>query len=175
MEDKTKEGPESLFANNEESLSIENVEMARSKRLRDEVDKTLRLARGSLFVVGGFIMVFNFIQINMNSQDYIGLPFYLLYLDVFIGLFFIGLGFMAKKYPFPALLTGLLLYVGLIILNVILDPSSIASGLIMKIIIIFYLVKGVKSAKDAEIKKAAFTDVLDDASSEDIDEELLVS
>lgn len=173
MEDNRKYGTNKLFTN--KAASKDSLEKLRSQRLKDEISKALRQARNSLFVVGGIIIVFNFIQTNMNELEYSGLPFYLLYLDVFIGLVFIGLGFATYKFPFPALLTGLLLYVGLIILNAIWDPSSIASGIIMKVVIIVYLVKGLRNARDAESKRADFTDVLDESINDDIDEDLLTN
>lgn len=173
MVDDRKYGTNKLFAN--EPASKESLEKLKAQRIKDEISKTLRQARNSLFVVGGIIIVFNIIQSNINSLEYEGLPFYLLYLDVFIGLVFVGLGFATYKFPFPALLTGLILYVGLILLNAYWDPSSIASGIIMKVIIIVYLVKGLKNAKEVETKRANFTDILDDSVAEDIDEDLLNS
>lgn len=63
---------------------------------------------------------------------------------------FLGLGLLAKRKASTALISGLSLYVILHLLNAIIDPVNIFSGIIVKIIIIGYLIKGIKAVNKAD-------------------------
>ena len=58
----------------------------------------------------------------------------------------IGLWFWARSAPFPALLTALCVYLAVLVLNALVDPSTIMSGLFLKIIVISALGLGLKAA-----------------------------
>lgn len=64
----------------------------------------------------------------------------------------VGLYFYAKKSPLVAILMAGGVYASVIVLNAIVDPKTIGQGLAMKIIIIAFLVKGIRSA--LELRKA---------------------
>jgi hypothetical protein len=68
-----------------------------------------------------------------------------------IFLIFLGLGFWSQSKPQVAILLGLLVYLSLIILSAIIDPSTLARGVIVKVVIIIFLGKGLNSAR--ELKK----------------------
>ena len=63
----------------------------------------------------------------------------------FLGLVFIGLFFWAKKNPFGASLTALIIYATSILVQAGIEPSSRVKGIIIKIIIILALVRGVQA------------------------------
>ena len=64
---------------------------------------------------------------------------------------FAGLGFMTKKQPFAAIVIGLVIYVGLWIFDVIVSgPEQLFRGIIVKGIIVYFLVTGLKHAREAE-------------------------
>jgi hypothetical protein len=65
---------------------------------------------------------------------------------LFVALIYLALAFWSDKKPFIALLSGLLLYLTLIIISAVFDPISLVKGFIWKIIIISYLGKGLYSA-----------------------------
>lgn len=75
-------------------------------------------------------------------------PFVLM-LSLFISLVYAILGFWAKQKPLPAILCCLVLYITLIILNGLFDPTTLLRGIIIKIIIIVYLIKGIKASNEA--------------------------
>jgi hypothetical protein len=58
---------------------------------------------------------------------------------------FIAMFFWAKRNPFAACLTCLIIFVSNIIVNGAIDPTTIIQGFIMKFIVIFALLNGVKS------------------------------
>jgi hypothetical protein len=63
-----------------------------------------------------------------------------------VGVVFIVLGTLVKKYPVPATVLGLVLYVGCAAIFGYLDPTTLVSGLLVKIIIVVALVKAIQSA-----------------------------
>ena len=62
-----------------------------------------------------------------------------------IAVAFFGLAFWARRSPLPATICGLALFVSLHLLDAIADPSTIANGWLMKIIIIGLLVRGIQA------------------------------
>jgi hypothetical protein len=65
---------------------------------------------------------------------------------VLVGFAFLGCAALVDKMPVPATITALCLYLGGTAIFAMLDPSSIGSGIIIKIIIIVALVKAVQAA-----------------------------
>ncbi len=57
-----------------------------------------------------------------------------------------GLYFWARSSPFPAVLTGLCVYLSTIVMSVIREPSSITDGIFIRIVLITALLAGVQSA-----------------------------
>ncbi len=69
---------------------------------------------------------------------------------------FVALGFWTKTKPFTAIVIGLILFLGVIILSVTVSGQPIYSGIIMKIVIIVFLVSALKPAKAWEdLKKGS--------------------
>ncbi|BBO31727.1 hypothetical protein [Lacipirellula parvula] len=71
------------------------------------------------------------------------------------GVVFIGLGIAVYKYPVPATVAGLVLYIGCFAVGVMLDPASIAKGIIIKVIIVAGLFKAMKAAIESEKEQPA--------------------
>jgi len=65
---------------------------------------------------------------------------------IVLGVIFIVLGILVKKYPVPMTITGLVLYILSTLAFAALNPMSLAQGFIIKIIIIVALVKAVQAA-----------------------------
>jgi len=63
------------------------------------------------------------------------------------------LGFWTKKKPYYAIICALILYGIFIILNAVVDITSIYKGIIFKIAVIVFLIKGLKDAKAAQEMK----------------------
>jgi hypothetical protein len=63
---------------------------------------------------------------------------------------FIGLGIWANKNPFPAVLTGMILFILIVILYGIINSFTIFAGLIYKIIILVSMVYGLKAAQNVK-------------------------
>lgn len=63
-----------------------------------------------------------------------------------IGVTFIVLGCIVKKYPVPVTITGLVLYLGAAAVFGLIDPQSLVRGLLIKILIIVGLFKAIQAA-----------------------------
>jgi quinol-cytochrome oxidoreductase complex cytochrome b subunit len=130
-------------ANNEETIfTAEDFAM-------QGYDKHIRQARNTIFAAAGLLLLSLLILCFTISSDY-----EYLWIDICIyGLFiagFIVLGFWTKKKPYYAIIGALILYILLIALNAYFDISTLYKGLILKIIIIVFLVKGLGDAKEAQ-------------------------
>lgn len=121
-------------------------EMAKNRARSVEKKKKdyVKQGRNALFIIGGLncIVVFLF----LSKDDTISAA-----LEGFIALLFFALGFIAIKKPFGAILTGIIIYGLLLLLNAVVDPLTIIKGLLIKIAIIYYLVKGLKAAKSYQL------------------------
>jgi hypothetical protein len=62
-----------------------------------------------------------------------------------LGVIFIGLSIWARHQPLPAAIVGLLLYITLMALGAINDPASLASGWLIKILIISALIRSINA------------------------------
>jgi hypothetical protein len=65
---------------------------------------------------------------------------------VALGVVFIVLGALVKKFPIPCTVFGLVLYIGATAIYGYLDPEILAQGILWKIITIVALIKSVQSA-----------------------------
>jgi hypothetical protein len=74
----------------------------------------------------------------------------LLIVNTILAAVYAGLGFWSQKKPFAGIISGFALYMIILILNAIINPLSIASGIIIKIIFIGYFINGIRSVIEAE-------------------------
>ncbi len=71
-----------------------------------------------------------------------------------IPLVLVGIGFLAIKQPLLAIILAALVFAGLIILSIVLFGGVGAiSGLLIKAVIIYFLISGFQSAREAERAK----------------------
>ncbi len=73
-----------------------------------------------------------------------------LLVNVVLAVIFAGLGFWCRTKPLAAIISGSALYALIVILNAIVNPLTILGGIIFKIFIIIYFIRGIKSAIEAE-------------------------
>jgi len=128
-----------------------------SHRTIKEIDladfhKNIKSATNSLYWVAGLFSLGAIIG-GFMLQDKSEIVAHLIVYVILIAIF-LALAVWGKQKPLPALISGLSLYVFIQIANAILEPASIVSGIIVKIIIIAMLIKGIKAALEADkIKK----------------------
>jgi len=118
----------------------------------EDFHKNIKSATNSLYWVAGVFTLGALITSFTlpNKED---LAAHLIIYVILVSAF-LALAVWGKQKPLPALISGLALFVIIQIANAIIDPVTIFSGIILKIIIIAYLVKGIKAALEADkIKK----------------------
>ncbi|MEP2937531.1 MAG: hypothetical protein ABJM06_09360 [Gilvibacter sp.] len=124
------------------------AEKAILKSKQKEAPKRIKSARNTLFIVGGWQMLSSLV-IFFLQDDMIELI-----AGAVVFVIFLLLGFWSQKKPLIALILGLLVYLTLIGLGAIGDPSSLAKGIIIKVVIIAFLAKGINSALELRKKPA---------------------
>ncbi len=67
-------------------------------------------------------------------------------INYFLAAVMLGLYFWSRESPFPALVAALSVYLAVQVLNAIIDPATIIQGLLIKILIISFLLNGIKTS-----------------------------
>ncbi len=119
-------------------------------------DKHVKNARNAIFVVAITQLLFGLL-VTLSTTKHIDSMILEIRLGVIvlISMIFFALGLWTKKKPYTAILSALIFY-GILILNdTIYEPVSLFKGIIVKIFIIIYLVRGLSDARDAQRWKEA--------------------
>jgi cytochrome bd-type quinol oxidase subunit 2 len=119
-----------------------------SEFLNRGYDKQIRQARNTIFVVAAIQFVVALVSMYMMEE--IADKWLNFGLSAFIAAIFVALALWTKKKPYTAILLALIIYCLLILIYAISEPSSIAKGIILKVIIIVYLGRGLNNAKEAQ-------------------------
>ena len=118
-------------------------------------DKHIRQARTTLFVAAGILLLNAIILFSKYPFD-----IEVMWLDYLLWTCYIGgciaLAFWTKKKPYYAIIGGLILIGVFILINAIIEPKTIYSGLIFKVVVILYLFKALGNARDAQQMKEQF-------------------
>ena len=114
-------------------------------------NKHMRQARNAIFVVAAIQFLAGLIGAYQSPEEE---RLIIIGIMTFVSLIFLGLGIWANKKPYPAILATIMVYGALILVSAILDPISIIQGIIIKAIIIFYLIRGLKNAREYQQRNA---------------------
>ncbi|MBD1384948.1 hypothetical protein IDJ75_06635 [Mucilaginibacter rigui] len=130
----------------EQRIFLSHIE-ANNIDYKDYNDKVKR-AGNSLYYLAGFSLLGGIISFFLKQDD----PNVLAYTlpSIILAVLFLALGSYSRKKPLACIVSGLVLYLIVQILLIIDNPVNIASGIIVKIIIIGYLINGIKSALELE-------------------------
>ncbi len=116
------------------------------------LNKKIERACESLYWVAGILTVsFTFLYFVGPTQE--DPTVFFLTAVIIIGAF-LALGAWSKQKPAAAIISGLSLFVVLLLVDAIVQPSSIFSAFVFKILVIIFLVKGIMAIFEVEkIKK----------------------
>lgn len=108
-------------------------------------DKQVRHARNAIFVVAAIQLVFGLFFALSEPEE---TKWITIGVSIVLASSFAGLGFWANSKPYPAILTALILFALIIVVGIIFDPASAFRGIIFKVFIVVYLVKGLNNARE---------------------------
>ncbi len=111
--------------------------------MRDTKDakKGISSARNTLFVIAALTMLWGIYYFFKSNWDISIIITYMI-----LACIYMVLGYWSQQKPLIALILGLLVYLTIIVLAALFEPSTILSGIIVKILVIIYLGKGINSA-----------------------------
>ncbi|HTH58497.1 MAG TPA: hypothetical protein VL728_20765 [Cyclobacteriaceae bacterium] len=112
--------------------------------LKEEAEKELKKPRVIILVLAGVVLLSGLYQGFANDD------FATMIVNLCMSLLYLILAAWCSKNPFGAILTALLVYITVNVINAFVDPLSLFQGIILKIIFIGALVKGIRSARDAQ-------------------------
>lgn len=113
-----------------------------------EAHKAMKTARNALFYIAGATLVSGFVYYAMSKDPEVKNA--LLIINIILALIYALLGIWSRSKPLAAIISGSALFSLVFILNAIDNPLTILNGIIFKIFIVTYFVKGIKSAIEAE-------------------------
>ena len=134
-----------LQGTEEEKKQFVIKKIRKKTQLDDEVTR-VRHARNALFITSALFMVSALI-LSLAGELHTAV----LVESVIAGIIYLALGFWCKRKPFAAILTGLIIFLTIITMNIIYEPEGFYKGLIIRIIIVFFLINGLISARKVRL------------------------
>jgi hypothetical protein len=129
----------------EEEQKEHSIKQWENDFARQDNEKKLKNGTTTLYVVSG-LLVLSGVVLYALSEDVATLI-----ASFILAAMYLGLGFASKKYPFPAILIGLILFILIIVLDVVASiidekPQGAFSGIIVKVFVLIYLSKALRGA-----------------------------
>ena len=107
----------------------------------------IKKARNAIIAIAILIIIGNLIVMGVNNS------FTTLAIIIMLGIavIFTGLAFLTKKQPLTAIIIALVLFVALWVSDIVIAGiQNLYQGIVVKAIILYFLVKGIKHAREAE-------------------------
>ena len=112
---------------------------------KDEAGTNMRKASNALFGAAVLYLVSGVVGSFQEAEA--------LWVGVALGVVFSGLAIWARHQALPAIISGIALFVLLILVMAVLEPITIFSGILWKVLILVFLIRGLKSARDARAEE----------------------
>lgn len=141
-QEKDQPQPENVISDYYDSVRQDQMQMA---------EQGIKKARTALFVVAGLMLLGEIISASASNIVLTPLAIGIIIAEVGI---FVGLAMWTKSKPYSAIITGLVVFIGLWILAIaMLGMRAAYGGIVVRIIIIVTLVNAMKPAKAWEDAK----------------------
>jgi hypothetical protein len=114
------------------------------KRLVKDAEEKMKSSKVIIYIMAGIFFLVG-LYMGFGLDDYFSLT-----ANLVCCIIYLGLAAWTDHNPFGAILTALILYITLIVINAFIEPSTLFSGIIMKVIFISAFVKGIRSAQEAQ-------------------------
>lgn len=128
----------------DEKIKFRLIVSSRKRLLKDATEK-MKSAKNIIYVMAGLVFLTGLIQGIVNDD------FVTMIVNLCISLLYLILAAWSAKNPFGAILTALMIYITLNVINAFFEPATIVQGIIIKIFFIAAFIKGIRSAKEAEV------------------------
>jgi ribosomal protein L37E len=115
------------------------------KKLLEEQKNEIKKAKYILFILAAFYFLYGIMEGLVMRVDIA----VLIVSYMCAGIYF-GLGLWSRIQPFPAILSGLFVYIVFVVISAIYDPYSLYEGVLWKFIIISGFIYGYKGAKESK-------------------------
>lgn len=115
-----------------------------SKHWLKEAEAKVDKAKIYVYVLAGALFLIGLYQ-GFALNDFVSMI-----AEMVMAVVFLVLAQLANKNPFGALLAAGIIYGALQVLNALVDPATIFSGILWKIFIVIALVNGIRAAKEAQ-------------------------
>lgn len=109
-----------------------------------EAEKNIRLARNYIYALSGFTLLSSLVSLFIHEDVTTFV------VNAVLAIIYGGLGYWANNKAFAAILTAMILYFTINILNAFVDPVTIFQGIIFKVIIVALLIKGLRAGMEWE-------------------------
>ncbi len=114
--------------------------------LLQEAERKLKRVKLYLWLIGGVQLVIGIVFYFVNKE----LGLYAFLVQTAVAALFFGIALLVNKKPKAGVITALVVYGGLILVSAIGNPASLTNGIILKAVIIYAFVKGIKTAGEVE-------------------------
>ena len=128
----------------DEEKSSFRLRLSSRKRFLKDAEQKTRSATTMIYVAAGLFFVSGLITFFATDD------FAILLVNLVICVVYLILAVWSSRNAFAAILTALLIYLTIQLINVMTIPGSLFSGIIIKIVIIAAFVKGIKAALEAK-------------------------
>jgi hypothetical protein len=118
--------------------------IASSKIDLAEAENNIKSARNYIYALAAFTLVSSLVM--LFAQDDVTS----FVINAILALIYGGIGYWANSKSFAAILTAMILYFTIILLNAFVDPTTLFTGIIFKVIITGLLIKGLRSSMEWE-------------------------
>jgi hypothetical protein len=118
-------------------------DIAKNKILLKSAEEEMQSARNIIYVLAGFSIIMGLIFFFAHD-DTASLVVYWL-----IGILYLALAAWCSTNPFSAILTAFIIYLTLQVVSAFIDPATLVSGILWKVLFIGAFVKGIRSASEA--------------------------
>jgi hypothetical protein len=132
-----------IQGSDEEKIRFRLILSSRKRLLSDAQDK-IKSAKMMIYVAAAVFFISGLVMYFINND----LP--TLLVNLVVSLVYLILAAWSQKNAFGAILTAFIIYATIQIVNAFMDPATILSGIIIKILLIAAFVKGIRSAMEAK-------------------------
>jgi len=132
--------------NQEENVLSDYLEGYQQLDLQS-AENNVKKARNAIFVIAGLLLISFLVTMGVSdSFTPVGITIAIIASGIFV-----ALGFLTKKQPLGSIIIALVLFIGIWVSDIVLiGPEYIIKGILVKGAIVYFLVTGIKHAKEAE-------------------------